>query len=181
MFKLVTVTLACAAIAFSQKPEGFAVLKVSVETQDSIAFQVSVRKGVYGADENIDVYYQVHNRSKKTIYLVTKDSDEISISDSWVAELPDPIDSPDAHTRYSYRMIKIPPGKSYRGKRTVEAKKLNEHPKYSFDETEIQARFAYLFDISGLDECSYSLPCLRKVYDDARIVKLGNLVVHRKV
>ena len=183
MLKLtaVIVILACAVSALGQKTDGVSVMKVSAETRDSVVFQMSVKKAMYGADENIDVRYQVHNKSRKTIHLVTKDYDPTTIPDSWIAVLREPIDSPDAHTPYTYKMIKIGPGKTYTGKRTVDAKTLNDHPRYSFNVTEIQVGFAYVFDIKDLDECSYSLPCLRKVYDEARIVTLGNLVVARKV
>jgi hypothetical protein len=183
MLKLtaVIVILACAPLALGQKTEGVSVMKVSAETRDSVVFQMSVKKAVYGAQENIAVRYLVHNKGRKAIYLVTKDYDPTTIPDSWIAVLREPIDSPDAHTPYAYKMIKIGPGKSYTGTRTVEAKTLNDHPKYGFDVTEIQVGFAYIFDIKELNECSYSLPCLAKVRDEAHVVTLGNLVVARKV
>lgn len=181
MLRLAAITIACAATAFGQSAQGVRVLRVSSETADAISFQVSTRKGLYAENENIDVYYVVQNKSRKTVYLITNPATELRIPDSWIVELPDPIDFPDAHYPYRYRMIKLPPGKSYRGKRTIEAKKLNDHPKYGFNVVDIQIGFAYLFDITDLHEWRYSLPCLSKVYEEARIVKLGNLVVERKV
>lgn len=181
MFKLIAAALVLSVIALGQQDDGVTVMKVSSLTGDSIAFQMWVRKAAYTRDENIAIDYLVQNKGRKTIYLITKKEDETRIPDSWVVEVRDPIDVPDAHYPYRYRMIKILPGKGYRGKRTVEAKKLNEHRKYSFETAEIQVGFAYMFDITGLEECSYSLPCLSKVSAEARVVNLGYLVVKRKV
>ena len=183
MLKLAALLLFFAAAALDQEPKELTVMKASAETGDAIAFQISVRKTVYEADEDIKVQYVVQNKGRKTIYLVTKDSYETRIPDSWVVELSESIDPQDAHLSYRYRMIKISPGKSYRGRRTVETKILKEHRKYSFDVTRIQVGFAYIFDINDLgDHCrNYSLPCLGKVWAEARVVKLGNLVVRRNV
>jgi hypothetical protein len=182
MIKVAIAIIAFASVTFAQYPKDVTVFRASAETADAVVFQISTRKKVYAPDENIDVRFLVQNKGKKTIYLVINPATQMRISESWIVELPDPVEGPDAHIPYRYRMIKILPGKSYNGKRTVEAKKLQEHKKYGFNVVEIQVGFAYLFDISQLTACDqYSLPCLSEVWEKGRIVKLGNLIVERTV
>ena len=187
MIKLTALALMIATLTFNQYPKDAHLNKISCETADSIVFEMSVRKKIYAANEDIDVFYIVSNKSRKTVYLVTKPSEEVTIPDSWIAVLPAPIDSNDPHYPYLNKIQKILPGKSFTGKRTIKAKTLDAHPKYSFDVVEIQAGFAYLFDITDLEHCneaegsSSAYVCKMELPRRSQVVNLGNLVVKRDI
>jgi hypothetical protein len=181
MIKLALVVLVCAATVCGQDHPEAKLRRVTTETDDAIAFQISVRKFIYAENEDIDVDYVVQNNGRKTVYLVIEPVD-VRLTDEWMVELSDPVQLPDGHDRFLHKFVRIAPGKSYRGKRTITAKQLNDHPKYGFDVVEIRAKFSYLFDISDLEGCEqYGLPCLREVYDRSKAVTIGHLVVERKV
>ena len=185
MIKLMALALMLATLPFSQYSKEAYLTRISCETDDSIVIEMSVRKKVYAENEDIDVYYTVRNKGKKTVYLVTKPSEEISIPDSWIAVLPAPIDSSNPHYPYLNKIDKIPADRSLTGKRTIKAKALNDHPKYGFDVVEIQAGFAYLFDITDLENCNDGGPntylCKMELPNRSKIINLGNLVVRRNV
>ena len=185
MIKLTALALAIAALTSSQFPQDAYLTRISCETAESIAFEMSVTKKAYAADEDIEVNYVVRNRSRRTVYLVTKPSEEVHIPDTWIAVLPVPIDDSDPHYPYLNKLHKISPGKTFNGKRTIRAKTLADHPKYGFDVVEIQAGFAYLFDITDLEDCnkdnSHSYVCKMEVARRAQVLNLGTLVVKRNV
>ena len=186
MIKLTALALAIATLTFIDFPKDAYLTKVTCETSDSIFFEMSVRKKVYAANEDIDLYYVVRNKGKRTVYLVTKPAEEVTIPDSWIAVLPAPVDYMDPHEPYLNKIQKIAAGRSFVGKRTIKAKTLEDHPKYSFDVVEIQAGFAYLFDIKDLEDCnengesgSSSYKCKMELPSRSKVLNLGTLVVRR--
>jgi hypothetical protein len=157
---------------------------VTAETDDSIAFRISVPKKIYGESEDIRVNYVVQNKSRRIVYLVTGPAPRLRIKDIGVVELFDPVKGPDNHEQYDYTMIKIMPGRSYQGSRLIEVKELQANEKYNFETVTIQVGFSYLFDISSLPDCKqpqYVLPCLTEVYQKSKTLTVGNLVTKRKV
>jgi hypothetical protein len=183
MIKVAALALALATLTSNQFPKDAYLTRVSCETAESIVFEMSVTKKTYAADEDIDVNYVVRNKSRRTVYLVTKPSEEVRIPDTWIAVLPVPLDDPDPHYPYLNKLQKISPGKTFSGKRTIKAKTLEDHPKYAFDVVEIQAGFAYLFDITGLEDCdadsSRSYVCKMEIPQRAQVLNLGTVVVRR--
>src|SRR5262245_12262510 len=124
MIKLTALALTIAALTFSDFPKDAHLTRISCETSDSIVFEISTRKKIYAANENIDVYYTVRNKSRKPVYLVTNPSEEVYIPETWIAVLRAPVDYMDPHDPYRNKIQKISVGKSLSGKRTIKAKTL---------------------------------------------------------
>lgn len=181
---IVAFAMVCLGTTDAQTHPDAKVFIVSSETEDSIAFQISVEKKAYGREEDIDLSYVVKNRSGKNVYLILGPSSQLEIKELWIVELLEPVKTPNAHERYDYDLVEILPGKSYKGKLLIKAKELAANPKYDFGVVAIQAGFSYLFDISNLKGCKeaeYSLPCLSEVYKRSKTLTIGNLVVKRKL
>ena len=172
------------ATTAAQEHDDARVTKVRAETEDSIAFEVSVGKKIYDKQEDIAVNYVVQNNSRRTIYLVTGPSTRIRFIGTFVVYLIEPVKGPNSHEAYDYELIKILPGRSYNGKLYVRAKTLIENKEYDFGVVNIQTGFAYLFDISNLGGCKenpHTLPCLSEIYNKSKPLTVGNLVVTRRV
>ena len=181
---IVGFAMVCLGTTIAQDHPDATVTKVSAETDDSIVFQISVGKKNYSEQEDIAVNYLVQNKSRRSVYLVTAPSPLSRITEAFIVEFVDPIKGPDAHEQYDYELIKILPGKSHQGKLLIKAKVLIDNTKYNFETVAIRASFSYLFDVSNLGDCkeaTYSLPCLREIYDKSKTLTAGNLLVKRKV
>jgi hypothetical protein len=87
------IVMLCAAIAYGQDHPEAKLRRVSTETDDAIAFEISVRKHVYAENEDIDVHYLVRNNGRKAVYLIVE-PDRVYLTDEWLAELSDPVQLP---------------------------------------------------------------------------------------
>jgi hypothetical protein len=159
------------------------VTKVIAETEDKIFFQATVSKTIFKRGDNIPINYQVQNKGKKTIYLVTEPTSNVLVEDLSILRIVQPVVGADDHLPYNYDLIKLPPKKNYKGSLLIKASVYLENKKYDFSITEIQVGFSYLFDKSNLDGCkqaTWTRPCLYELYKKSKSLTLGNLLVEIK-
>lgn len=160
------------------------VTKVRAETEDRIAFEISVTNKTYDQQEDVPVNYVVQNNSRRIVHLITVPVPRMRFIETFVVHLIEPVKGPNSHERYDYQLIKILPGKSYHGNLSIKAKQLIESDKYNFETVTIQTAFAYLFDTSNLAGCKEAqdpLPCLTQIYNRSKTLTVGQLVIIRKV
>jgi hypothetical protein len=145
-----------------------------------------VPKSSYAPHENITVNYTVTNNSKKVAYLVLAPKPGPNVDESTRTVLiPSPVKDQSEWNRYDNTLVRILPGRSSSGKLVIEGSTVPVNPKSEAESWEIRGVFAYVFDpakadISELLQCkdtSYSYPCLGKLYELAKLVTLGGLVV----
>lgn len=175
----------CLDTAYSQNPKPEAKLtKLTAESEDLINFQVSVSKFNFKRGEDIILNYIITNKSKKnTVYLVNKPKSNVIVEDVAILRIIQPVERPSDHTVYDYDLIKILPQKSYKGKLTISAEFYLSNKDYSFEISEIQVGFSYLFDKTLLGDCKGALvarPCLTELYNKSKSLTLGNLVIEIK-
>jgi len=170
------------AFAQDNDPEA-KVTKVMAETEDGVFFQASVSKSLFQRGDNIQINYEVQNKGKKTIYLVTEPSSNVLIEDLSILRLVQPVTGADDHLPYNYDLIKIPPKKNFKGNLLIKANVYLENKKYDFSITEIQVGFSYLFDKTNLEDCkqaTWTRPCLYELYKKSKSLTIGNLLIEIK-
>lgn len=123
------------------------VKRITAETKDGIRVTAWTTQQTLTLKENVTVYYEIDNRSSKTIYLVRQKGElQTAITADGILSIMVPIPFPDDHGGYDYSFTKVGRGKSVKGQLILPASKLNEERKWSID-----VAFGIVADIKGLN------------------------------
>ena len=156
------------------------ILYVVSQTEDLVDFRISLKKNIYEAREDIAINYQVRNKSKKDVFVVTEPLIRLSsTTDRWMLQLDSPVQYPDEFKKYNYRLVKISPGRAYQSTLVIERKQIPSDKAFNEESWTVNVGFSYLFDASKLLSCShaqYQLPCLTELFNESKSLNVGNLV-----
>jgi hypothetical protein len=147
--ELVAVTAAVLfVLAFFGQAQGqYAKVKqATAETSDGLRFTAWLKQQNVGLKHEVTIYYEVQNRSNKTIYLIQKDGPLETSTDGDTLNLPFVIVSSGDSDAYHYNITKVQKGKTHKGKLVIPAGKLNREQVWL-----INVSFGFVTDIKGLD------------------------------
>jgi hypothetical protein len=123
------------------------VKRITAETKDGIRVTAWTTQQTVGLKGNVRIYYEVENRSSKTIYLVRQKGElQTAITSEGTLSIMVPIPFPDDHGGYDFSFTRVERRKSYKGRLIFPASKLNEERKWSID-----VAFGIVADIKGLN------------------------------
>jgi hypothetical protein len=159
---------------------------ISSQTADAVTFKISVPQSSYAPNQNIIINYTVTNNSKKVAYLVLEPQPQTNVDEqNRFLKIASPIKFQEEWNKYDNDLVRLAPGRSSSGKLVIAGTQVPVNPKSDAESWEIQVVFGYVFDpakadIDELLQCkdtSYSLPCLGKLNDIAKLLTVGNMVV----
>ncbi len=129
------------------------VKRIGGETADGLSFTAWTESFVVPFGQNIVINYEVRNRGSKSVYLVHKDGPpEVRVEeDIHTLFIEAPIPLPPHHGTFNYSFVKVPKGKSHRGRFIIT---LAEYRSAAY--WQIGVGFGYVTDITGLEKKSGS-------------------------
>ena len=178
--------LGCASFPSATAQEKVNVRTISSQTADSVAFRISVAPSSYAPNQNITIDYTVTNNSTKVAYLVLEPEPSTSVDEEKrFLKIESPVKDQSEWNRYNNNLIRLQPRRSFSGKLVIAGTRVPVNPKSESESWQIQVVFGYVFDPAKTDidellackDTTYSFPCLGKLYDIAKVVTVGNLVV----
>lgn len=122
------------------------VKQVTAETSDGIRFTASVKQQNVTLKQDVTIYYEVENRSNKTIYLVQKEGELETSVDGDALNLPFVIVSSGDSDAYHYNFTKVQHGKTHKGHLVISAGKFNKEQVWL-----VNVSFGFVTDIHNLD------------------------------
>lgn len=121
------------------------VKRAAAETNDGLHFSLWVKNQIVKLEEDTILYYEVTNRSSRTVYLVLETPPQIIIEGRTIL-VASPIPTPVGHGEYNYNFIKIERGKNYSGEFKIQGGKYGEEREW-----DIEVGFGYVTDVTGLN------------------------------
>ena len=132
---------------FGQANGQYAMVKqATAETSDGVRFTARLKHQKVTLKQNVIIYYEVENRSNKTIYLVQKDGELETSAGGDTLNLPFVIVSSGDSDAYHYNFTKVPQSQSHKGQLVIPAGKFNKEQVWL-----INVSFGFVTDINGLD------------------------------
>lgn len=120
--------------------------QATAETSDGLRFTARLKQHNVTLKQDVRIYYEVENRSNRTIYLVQKDGELETSVDGDLLKLPFVIVSSADSDAYHYNFTKVPPRKSHKGQLVIPAGKINKEQVWL-----VNVSFGFVTDINGLD------------------------------
>ena len=183
---LCVVLPACVSFAPATAQEKVNIRTISAQTTDAVAFTISVPQSSYEPSQNIVINYTVTNNSKKVAYLVLEPEPQTKVDEKKRSlKIESPVKYQEEWNRYDNELIRLLPRRSFSGKLVIAGTQIPVNPRSDAESWEIQVVFGYVFDPAKADvdellackDTSYSFPCLGKLYNIAKILTVGNMVV----
>lgn len=135
------------AIAFGLANGQYArVRRITVETNNGVRVTAWTTRQSVTLRQEVIIFYEVANRSNKTIYLVRKRGELETFIDGDALVIPIPLPFPEGHGGYDYSFTKVQRGRTHKGQLTIPAGRFNREQTWL-----INVNFGFVTDISGLN------------------------------
>jgi hypothetical protein len=132
---------------FGQAKGQYAKVKqATAETNDRLRFTAWLKQQTVTLKQDVTIYYQVQNRSNKTIYLIQKDGELETSADGDTLNLPFVIVTSGDSDSYHYNFTKVQQGKTQKGQLVIPAGKFKRDQVWL-----VNVSFGFVTDINGLD------------------------------
>jgi hypothetical protein len=122
------------------------VQQATAETSDGLRFTARIRQQQVTLRQDLTIYYEVQNSSRKTIYFVQKAGKIETATDGDNLNLPFVILTSGDSDAYHYNFTKILPGTTHKGQLVI--------PAGAFDREQtwlVNVSFGYVTNMNGLD------------------------------
>jgi len=173
---------------YAKGDEKATVLMLTSQTAD-LTFQISLSHRSYALGEDVVISYTVRNNSRRTVLLVVDPEPRLVCEPlTYSLRLRFPVQYPDDHQVCECHLLKILPRRSFSGKLAIRGNLIPVERGVESQEWDVQVGFSYVAeasrsDLSDLLACkdmNYVLACKRKLFDAAKSVLVGSLVVEVK-
>jgi hypothetical protein len=162
---------------------------ISAQTDDLLTFRIAVPQRLYGPRQNVVISYNVRNDGAKVAYLVTEPGVRVKVDEkNRTLLIESSVKYQEEWTRYDNDFVRLGPGQSHAGKIVIDGAEIPINPRSESEDWTLEVRFAYVFNLPKADMeellgcrgSKYSLPCLGKLADVAKILTIGALIVEVK-
>jgi len=134
------------SIIFGQANGQYATVKrITAETNNGVRVTAWTNRQRAALTQDVIIFYEVVNRSDKTIYLVRKRGELETFVDGAALVIPIPLPFPE-HGPYDYSFTKVQSGRTHKGKLTIPASRFNGRRTWL-----ININFGFVTDVSGLN------------------------------